>query len=79
MGREDLIGYGKKHLVPSHQPAGTRAPCARKQAASPAPAKPARPAPGKPKSGKPAPSGDGRPHQVPRHPLTQRRSGGRSR
>ncbi len=79
MGREDLIGYGKKQLVPPHQPAGTRAPCTRKQAASPATAKSARPAPGKPKPGKPAPSGDGRPHQVPKHPLSQRRGGGRTR
>jgi uncharacterized radical SAM protein YgiQ len=65
MGREDLIGYGKKHLVPSHQPA------------APTPA--ARPAHGNPRPGKPAPLGRGRPPQVPRHPLSQRRGGGRVR
>ncbi|MBI1283700.1 MAG: YgiQ family radical SAM protein [Thiobacillus sp.] len=93
MGREDLIGNSKKHLIPSYQPAGTgkqpegartpRAeggrgkPAASKPAhAKPAPAKPAAP---RPKPGKPAPAGDGRPHQVPKHPLSQRRGGGKSR
>jgi radical SAM superfamily enzyme YgiQ (UPF0313 family) len=130
MGREDLIGNSKKHLIPSYQPAGTgrqpegtrtpraegkRAGSADKPAAAkpaskrPAPAKPARgkpaaakpatdkPAAAKHKPGKPAPASDGRPprkgtptssglkpgedrmHQVPKHPLSQRRGGGRSR
>jgi len=126
MGREDLIGNSKKHLIPLYQPAGTgkqpegtRAPRAeskraRPAAGKPAPAKPtaARPAPakpaptkpgatrsgsGQPKSGKPTPASSGRPprkgtptssglkpgedrmHQVPRHPLSQRRGGGKAR
>jgi uncharacterized radical SAM protein YgiQ len=113
MGREDLIGNGKQHLVPLHQPAGTgrqpegtRAPRAEGKHAKPAagqaaPGKPsagrpssvkpatskpthAKPLPAKPaaprhKPGKPAPAGDGRPHQVPKHPLSQRRGGGKAR
>jgi uncharacterized radical SAM protein YgiQ len=113
MGREDLIGNSKKHLIPLYQPAGTgrqpegtrtpRAaggrdkPAAGKSAtgkpgsAKPAAAKPGtrKPAPakagadktgtGKPTSGKPAPSSRGRPPQVPKHPLSQRRGGGKSR
>ncbi len=89
MGREDLIGNGKKHLVPLYQPAGTgrqpegtRAPTRPAKPASPQPAAarpaPAKPAAGKPR-GKPAPAGDGRPHQVPKHPLSQRRGGGKAR
>ncbi|OYW63504.1 MAG: YgiQ family radical SAM protein [Hydrogenophilales bacterium 16-64-46] len=89
MGREDLIGNGKKHLIPLYQPAGTgrqpegtRAPrgpsrdAASKLSAS-------RPAAAKPHAGqarsKPTPAGDGRPHQVPKHPLSQRRGGGKAR
>jgi uncharacterized radical SAM protein YgiQ len=111
MGREDLIGNSKKHLVPAHQPAGTgkqpegtRTPRTEtkrtKPVAKPAPGKPAakkptpakpaaakhkpanpahRPATEKPRPGKPAPASDGRPHQVPKHPLSQRRGGGKSR
>jgi uncharacterized radical SAM protein YgiQ len=106
MGREDLIGNSKKHLIPSYQPAGTgrqpegtrtpRAegkrtksttkPAADKSAPKkPAPAKPtAKPAAAKPaatkhKQAKPAPASDGRPHQVPKHPLSQRRGGGKAR
>jgi len=104
MGREDLIGNSKKHLIPSYQPAGTgrqpegtrtpRAegkrtkpeagkPASSKPAgAKPAPAKkpaPATPVAGKHKPGKPAPASDGRPHQVPKHPLSQRRGGGKAR
>jgi uncharacterized radical SAM protein YgiQ len=83
MGREDLIGYGRKHLVPPHQPAGSGKPTGQaptKQSRH-TPRKPAPPRPtsGKPTSDKPAPATDGRPHQVPRHPLSQRRGGGRSR
>jgi radical SAM superfamily enzyme YgiQ (UPF0313 family) len=103
MGREDLIGNSKKHLIPSYQPAGTgrqpegtrtpRSEGKRTQPAAgkPAPGKPsaAKPAPSKPttgkpasaraRPGKPAPASSGRPHQVPKHPLSQRRGGGKSR
>ena len=108
MGREDLIGNSKKHLIPLYQPAGTgkqpegtrtpRAEGGRAKPASgkPGPAKPhaAKPAAGKPApakagadksgatkptSGKPAPASRGRPPQVPKHPLSQRRGGGKSR
>jgi len=96
MGREDLIGNGKKHLIPLYQPAGTgKRPEGTRTAhvegghARPVPekrgtgAKPlaARPGVGsdKPASGKPAPAGRGRPPQVPKHPLSQRRGGGKSR
>ncbi|MFN3749948.1 MAG: YgiQ family radical SAM protein [Thiobacillus sp.] len=116
MGREDLIGNGKKHLVPTYQPAprgdadsqrakarersyagtgrqpeGTRTPRAEDRRAKPTARKPvasqpgpARPAPAKagldkPASGKPVPAGRGRPPQVPRHPLSQRRGGGKAR
>ena len=108
MGREDLIGNSKKHLIPSYQPAGTgrqpegtRTPRAEGARGKPAPAKPGsakprvtkpvtgKPAPAKagadkssaskPTSGKPAPASRGRPPQVPKHPLSQRRGGGKSR
>jgi hypothetical protein len=108
MGREDLIGNSKRHLIPLYQPAGTgrqpegtRTPRAEGKrtkpapsqsgsgkpvAAKPAPARPspAQPAAGKPsagkaKPGKPAPASSSRPHQVPKHPLSQRRGGGKSR
>jgi hypothetical protein len=94
MGREDLIGNGKKHLIPLYQPAGTgkqpegvrgAQPTGGKRTgpfqtnsagkpgasrSSPAnPAQPARPA-GKPGSLARAP-------QVPKHPLSQRRRGGK--
>ncbi|MFN3716465.1 MAG: YgiQ family radical SAM protein [Thiobacillus sp.] len=76
MGREDLIGNGKKHLVPLYQPAGTGKQPEGARA-------PRSPAPGHPKAGagrgKPGPAGDGRPHQVPKHPLSQRRGGGKTR
>ena len=98
MGREDLIGNSKKHLIPLYQPAGTgkqpegtRAPRAESGRAKPGASKPgaARPAAGKPAAakagpsksgtGKPAPASRGRPPQVPKHPLSQRRGGGKSR
>ncbi|MBW8363429.1 MAG: YgiQ family radical SAM protein [Rhizobium sp.] len=121
MGREDLIGNSKKHLIPLYQPAGTgkqpegtRTPRAEGGRVKPAPGKPgpAKPAAGKPApakagadksgaakptSGKPAPASRGRPPrkgtptssglkpgedrmpQVPKHPLSQRRGGGKSR
>ena len=108
MGREDLIGNSKKHLIPLFQPAGTgkqpegtRTPRAEGGRGKPASGKPAsakpraskpaagKPAPAKagadksgttkPASGKPAPASRGRPPQVPKHPLSQRRGGGRAR
>jgi len=101
MGREDLIGNSKKHLIPLFQPAGTgkqpegtRTPRAEDKRAKPGagkpgsakphPAKPgaksAQPKPGaRPAAGKPAPADRGRPPQVPKHPLSQRRGGGKSR
>jgi hypothetical protein len=93
MNREDLIGSGKKHLVPLHQPSGTgrrpegsrtprgeasRKPVDAKKAQAPKSAT-GKPAPSKPAAPKPAPPGRGRPHQVPKHPLSQRRGGGKSR
>ncbi len=107
MGRDDLIGNSKKHLIPLFQPAGTgrqpegtRTPraenkrtedkrarpgagkpgSAKPHAAKPAPARSAQPKPGaKPAAGKPAPADRGRPPQVPKHPLSQRGGGGKSR
>ncbi len=107
MGREDLIGNSKKHLIPLYQPAGTgkqpegtRAPraegaargkpgankpgSARSGQPRPAPAKPGQAksaqstGASKPTAGKPAPTSRGRPAQVPKHPLSQRRGGGKS-
>ncbi|MBU1394784.1 MAG: YgiQ family radical SAM protein [Gammaproteobacteria bacterium] len=97
MGRDDLIGNSKKHLIPLFQPAGTgrqpegtRTPraedkrartgtgkpgSANPHAAKPAQAKSAQPKPG----AKPAPADRGRPPQVPKHPLSQRGGGGKSR
>jgi uncharacterized radical SAM protein YgiQ len=64
MGRADLIGNGKKHLVPAWQPAG----CATSQKSALAGRQTGMPTPkGKPPAGRhPA---------VPRHPLSQRRGG----
>jgi hypothetical protein len=73
MGREDLIGNGKKHLIPLYQPAGTgrqpegtRAPArpAKRASANPPAGRPAPAQPGvhKPRAGKPALSSDGQPH-----------------
>jgi uncharacterized radical SAM protein YgiQ len=62
MGRADLIGPGKKHLIPAWQPAGTT------------PATTGKPAPKSAPAGRrPAPAG--RHPAVPRHPLSQRRGG----
>jgi len=100
MGREDLIGNGKKHLIPLFQPAGTgkqpegtRAPhgVARDKAGTRKPGFPrsgqaktgqppttqSKPLGGKPATGKPVVADRGRPVQVPRHPLSQRRGGGK--
>ena len=95
MGREDLIGNSKKHLIPLYQPAGTgkqpegtRTPRAEGKRAKPAAGKPAtcKPSSAKPTAAKPAaakhkpaPASSGRPHQVPKHPLSQRRGGGKAR
>jgi len=108
MGREDLIGNSKKHLIPLFQPAGTgrqpegtRTPrtegsrakpgagkagaskpgAARSGAGKPAPTQAGSSKSGtdKPASGKPAPTSRGRPPQVPKHPLSQRRGGGKTR
>ncbi len=61
MGRTDLIGPGKRHLVPAWQPGGP-APATRRPALSPA--KPGR-------HGTPA----GRHPGVPKHPLSRRKGG----
>ncbi|MBZ0067878.1 MAG: YgiQ family radical SAM protein [Thiobacillus sp.] len=108
MGREDLIGNSKKHLIPLYQPAGTgrqpegtRTPRAEGNRAKSAPGKPGAGKPGaakagmgkpasaksaqprlgadKPAAGKPTPPTRGRPPQVPKHPLSQRRGGGKTR
>src|SRR5574340_1265666 len=104
MGREDLIGNSKKHLIPLYQPAcasrqqeGKRTPRVGTDRAKPGVARPgtAKPAAGKPApakagsptsgttgqtaAGKPAPASRGRPAQVPKHPLSQRRGGGKAR
>jgi hypothetical protein len=107
MGREDLIGNSKKHLIPLYQPAGTgrqpegtRTPRAeggrtkpgackpsavRSTAGKPASTKAGSAKPGatktgaKPTEGKPAPASRGRPPQVPKHPLSQRGGGGKTR
>jgi uncharacterized radical SAM protein YgiQ len=102
MGREDLIGNSKKHLIPLYQPAGTgkqpegtRTPGAeggrgkpgagtphasKPKPGKPAPSKAAQAKPdAKPAAGKPAPASRGRPPQVPKHPLSQRRGGGKAR
>jgi uncharacterized radical SAM protein YgiQ len=70
MGRGDLIGNSKKHLIPLFQPAGT--------GRRPEGARILRDAPVK---GEPRvmPPTRGRPPQVPRHPFSQRRGGGKAR
>ncbi|OJZ06596.1 MAG: YgiQ family radical SAM protein [Thiobacillus sp. 63-78] len=80
MGRADLIGNSRKHLIPLYQPAGTggqpEGARARPGAGKPDAAKAGA---GKPAPDRPAPAGRGRPPQVPRHPLSQRRGGGKTR
>jgi hypothetical protein len=81
MGRADLIGPGKRHLVPAWQPAGTGTaslPQRQTTHADKHPKKSApavrRPAPGAPaKPGKAAPAH--RHPDVPRHPLSRRKGG----
>ncbi len=71
MGREDLIGNGKKHLIPLFQPAGT--------GKRPEGARILRDVPVKGEPRVAPPATRGRPPQVPKHPLSQRRGGGKSR
>jgi uncharacterized radical SAM protein YgiQ len=68
MGRPDLIGPGKKHLIPAWQPGGP-APAAERTQKSALAGRRSTPPPAKPK----APGG--RHPAVPRHPLSQRRGG----
>jgi hypothetical protein len=83
MGRADLIGPGKRHLIPAWQPAGTGTsslphkpgytPHAMKRTekSAPAPRRSTAAAPAKPAKGPPA-----RRHpDVPRHPLSRRKGG----
>jgi uncharacterized radical SAM protein YgiQ len=76
MGRNDLIGPGKRHLIPAWQPAGTGAtPRTHGQHAASPTQKSAlatrRPSPAK-TAGKPP---SNRMPQVPRHPLSRRKGG----
>jgi hypothetical protein len=80
MGRSDLIGPGKRHLIPLTQPGGTLAPgeraamqksalVTRREATYPG----RRMTPGMP--GNSPASKPRRPTSVPRHPLSQRKGG----
>ena len=83
MGRSDLIGPGKRHLIPAWQPAGTaasqsphqpvrRAAVAKRPQVSPAAARRATPV----AQTKPAGTPPARRHpDVPRHPLSRRKGG----
>jgi hypothetical protein len=71
MGREDLIGNSKKHLIPLFQPAGT--------GKRPEGARILRDVPVKGEPRVAPPAARGRPPQVPKHPLSQRRGGGKGR
>ena len=71
MGREDLIGNSKKHLIPLFQPTGT--------GKRPEGARILRDVPVKGEPRVAPPASRGRPPQVPKHPLSQRRGGGKSR
>jgi hypothetical protein len=81
MGRADLIGPGKRHLIPAWQPAGTGTASLphgqrahadkRAQQSAPATRRPVPAAPAKPGTGAPS-----RRHpDVPRHPLSRRKGG----
>ena len=70
MGRADLIGNSKKHLIPLFQPAGTGKRPEGARILRDVPVK------GEPRT---APTMRGRPPQVPKHPLSQRRGGGKGR
>jgi uncharacterized radical SAM protein YgiQ len=72
MGRADLIGPGKRHLIPAWQPAGTgTASLPRKPEAAPARRRAQPPAPVRPGKAPPAK----RHPDVPRHPLSRRKGG----
>jgi len=71
MGREDLIGNSKKHLIPLFQPAGT--------GKRPEGARILRDVPVKGEPRVAPPASRGRPPQVPKHPFSQRRGGGKGR
>ena len=82
MGRSDLIGPGKRHLIPAWQPAGTagsaapRKPDPTAQKRSPLPAGTGRQAAIPAASIKPAKGPPVRRHpDVPRHPLSRRKGG----
>jgi len=77
MGRKDLIGNSKKHLIPSYQPAGTgrqpegsRTPRVETKRTKPAAGKsaPAKPVSGNPGRAKPAPAKSGAGKPVPAKP-----------
>ena len=70
MGRADLIGNSKKHLIPLFQPAGSGKRPEGARILRDVPVK------GEPRT---ASAMRGRPPQVPKHPLSQRRGGGKSR
>ncbi|NJD33792.1 MAG: YgiQ family radical SAM protein [Betaproteobacteria bacterium] len=76
MGRADLIGPGKRHLIPAWQPAGTGMPAAPRagkgiRKSAPAIRRSTTAAPAKPVNSPPA-----RRHpDVPRHPLSRRKGG----
>jgi hypothetical protein len=77
MGRNDLIGPGKRHLIPAWQPVGTATMPRTNPVGSPTQKSALatrRPSPcAAPKAaGKPSAS---RPPQVPRHPLSRRKGG----
>ena len=72
MGRADLIGPGKRHLVPAHQPAGTAG--AGRRAQTTVVAGRRMPA-GKPVPSAARPVATPRHPAVPRHPLSKRRGG----
>ena len=77
MGRADLIGPGKRHLIPAWQPAGTTTqkevrPPLHGQKSALATRRPVAPKPVR--AGKPGPAGQRHP-TVPRHPLSRRKGG----
>ena len=102
MGREDLIGNGKKHLIPLYQPAGTgtkpegvrgahKAGTPKSAPHKTLPARSGGARTGAAKSGgSESPRASSKPHtpgkpaslarapQVPKHPLSQRRGGGKT-
>jgi hypothetical protein len=72
MGRSDLIGPGKRHLIPAWQPAGAMASSPpRKQESAPARRRSQAAAPARPTKNPPSL----RHPEVPRHPLSRRKGG----